>query len=156
MPTVATGQLSGPLAALRTLIAGSATFQAAVGAVDTSSALPRVYGINNEEPVRPFAIIYETSKVGFTQVMGAFGPAELECKIEYPIANGIDELEAFTQFGNAVDAIMGEVFDAANGDGTLCVTDVSLDQVPMRSDPLGEGDQFYFASFKVKCGLEGG
>lgn len=168
MPTAGTGQLTAPHDIICSYFADSATFAAAVAArpdpefVGTETAADRVYAIDKEDYFRPFVILYEGSKSGINQTLGAFGQVEFEGKIEYPIADADieagGEREAWTKFQNDISAIIDEVdaLNAANPDGQLINLIIELDGIDTRSDPLREGEeQAYLASFRIKCGLEG-
>src|SRR5262245_42283977 len=75
MPTNPTGNLAATLQNLETLVASSTTFQASVGAADTTAARDSIFWTGSKDPTsaeRPFAWI--TLQPGWQAASDASGP----------------------------------------------------------------------------------
>jgi hypothetical protein len=172
MPTAGTGQLAGPLSTLAEMFADCATFAADCLADGEATPENRVYIIarteDEEEEIAgtgwPFVVLYETKGARSDRTLGSFGPVDMEGRIEYLIAEGDSEREAYVKFANKLSNEDGSGITeqlealADGGGGTLVNFSIEFDEPAMRTDPdreAGDATQTYSSSFKVRCGLEG-
>jgi len=167
----ATNLLWGPLANLRALIAGSASFQDLVGADDATEAAGRIYcpgfPATEAEPVqaaRPLAWIDLADQPSFERVgnsaYAASGTIHWALEADVPAAHQgttAAQLEtAHTWFTALLGDIIDEMLALAEGGGYLAVRRATVISPPMRSGgevAAGEGD-FYQAVVEIEW--EGG
>ena len=113
------------VAKLRKMVAASAAFQAAVGAVDATAALERVYlrDVRGTNTARPYAIVSMGDKFGFQIDSGGdqnylrpSGSLGLYLAIDTPEAVQDDSVESEFQAWNFLSPVIRQIAELSNKD----------------------------------------
>ena len=140
MTVTLTGPEAQPLDILRTMIAGSATFQAWLG-IDPeaeeetrlAAAKARVYIVSATLPTRPFALIGFGSRWAARRIADGYaysGSAFMQMAKDLQAEEGGDQNAAFLAFVRDAGAIVEELFAQAGGDGMLRFEEISRAKSP--------------------------
>jgi hypothetical protein len=163
MTVTATGVISVPLSALRTMVSQSATFQTWVGAANAAAALASIHmvGLAEADVARPFALVtlgdnWRRTYAG-TNRFTMNGELFLVLEGEVDAANVDDFADAEFEFTNTVGGII-EDLEALSESEALIVQSIRVQDAPQRSwrDEKASEGEYYNCVFAFEYGLNGG
>ena len=132
------GILTGPLTALRDLLAGCPAFQAWVGATDAAAARARIHLLETSpDPPLPLALIdvgdgFERERVSLTDGRPFAQRGTLTLYLQEAVAAEADEATAALGVCRRLGQVWDELERRSGGPGGLTITGISLLAAPTR------------------------
>lgn len=176
MPVTPDGPISLSIAALRSMVSKSATFQTWVGAANETLALARVftvaalpyddageYDIATIVALRPYVLINLHSRQGFRYSRDSndsfIDHGQLTIHFEANISAGTNASnyqDVITTFTNNVGKTLSEIVAQANAGGSLLIQEIQSITPFARADPklIKSMGDFHFAAFSANYGLQ--
>ena len=152
----ATGPLSVPVDALRTLVSESSTFQTWTGAANAAQALNSIFLVSaDESETRPLALINTGPDWRITRnaQSAAIPSGGLLISFEDDVTGS--DAAAAEDFLNQCGGVLSDIMTASGTSGTICIHDILFETPPSRAtedDEVAQGD-FFYVRFNVMWGI---
>lgn len=158
-PVTPTGIISRPVAALRDMVAASASFQESTGSQNATEAKAFVHLISSDNLATPFVCIYpdqsfEAAKVGTGTCFSCTGRLNMEIIAAIDAEYQPDEYtaDAYLSFTNAVGALISDLFEAGDS-GTLAIKRITFKDAPARATKAKGQTEIHVCVLNVDYGV---